>query len=265
MSSPHFFFRLTSGLLGEKDASVNRTCFILLLFAKTLPSYHPLRIIPISDVNFSSSTKGASRMRQDWAAYPAPFTLSPSSAHLSTLQKYSFFSPPFLLSDLVLAFELVRLRFTPSLNTALDSPHVVGGRGYGVGNDKHHSHRSRPEGAEVPTPLLSPLCPFLLRRGDPSTRGWEKPGRLPARPRSGAPSSLRGAGRPSAAPAAGLAPPHGARSRPLKPARRMGPDGPDSPASRHLAASFTIAPARGRRRRAGMAAAAAAALATARP
>jgi len=130
-----------------------------------------------------------------------------------------FFFPFFQILPL-----LVPLRSTPSPSAALDAPHVAGGRARG-------RLQQRPFPPPPPFPTSSP------------------PGRLPE-------EALRAAGPPPGAPlsalhrpAAGLAPPRGARSRPLRPAGPMGPDGPDSPARTHLAESFTIAAAPGGRRR----------------
>lgn len=147
-------------------------------------------------------------------------TFSNLCIHFSTVQKYSvlfgffplfFRSCPWISADPTTPHALPGLSSTPC------------GRRVRVpsGSNTHDFRCSRPQAAEASTPLPS-LFPHLFSGG--------------AAPRREAVGS-------QAACAAGLAPPHGARSSPLWPAGRVGAGEPDSPASRHLAASFTMAPA----------------------
>lgn len=200
----------------KKDASVNCTCFVLPPFAKALPFHHTLRIIPISDRNFSSSTKGASRSRKDSAVSPAPLTLPSSSEfpHFHTAE-ILFLKCLFIylsVADPALAFQLVRLRFTPSPSTAL-GPHGVGGRGYGVGNNQRDCRRSR-----LSPPLSRRLLPHLVSVGETPQRRAQRSQaasrRAPPPPARGSPLA-EGTRASQPRPAAGLAPRHGARSGPL--------------------------------------------------
>lgn len=160
-------------------------------------------------------------MKQDSAAYPASFTLSPISASTFPQCRNTRFCLVFFpsFSDPVLGFQPIQLHLTPSLGSA--RLHVAGGCGYRA--VVTHTTSAVPVPRQPrPARLSRRLFPHLFSGG--------------AAPRREAVGS-------QAACAAGLAPPHGARSSPLWPAGRVGAGEPDSPASRHLAASFTMAPA----------------------